>query len=204
MYNRFMRTSPPEPLPIFRSEPQLRMLGRLLLHPDSAATMDELGKASGMSKTSVHRELRRAIDAGLVERDDRRRPHEFRAIRSSPMHGPVAALLRMTVGVEEELRELLGVTPGVDAAALHGSWADGTARPASDVDLLVVGEDIDVRRLRADLRDLGRRTGREIDLMLVPRRDFDELLRDDNPFLRIVLERPLINLVGDVAGLAVP
>lgn len=190
-------------LPIFRSEPQLRMLGRLLLHPETPATMEELGRASGMSKASLHRELLRAVDAGLVERDESRRPHEFHAVRSNAMYEPVVALLRMTVGIEQELRELLLATPGVDFAAIHGSWAGNTARPASDIDLLVVGDGVDGRRLRANLRKLGRRIGREIDLTLVPRRDFEELLHDENPFLRIVLERPLVNLVGDAAGLAV-
>jgi predicted nucleotidyltransferase len=197
-----MRTSPPGLLPIFRSEQQLRMLGRLVLDPDTPATMEELEEATGMSKASLHRELRRAVDAGMVERDDSRRPYEFRAVRSSPLFDPLATILRLSVGVERDLRDLLFATPGVDAAALHGSWADSSARPTSDIDLLVVGDGIDVRRLRRELRALGRRVGREIDLMLVPRPAFQELLRGENPFLRIVLARPLVNLVGDVADLA--
>ena len=198
-YNRAMRTSPPPLLPIFRSEPQLRVLGRLLLQPETPCTMDELGEGSGMSKTSLHRELMRAVDAGLVERDDSRRPHEFRAAQSSPLYEPVVALLRMTVGVEQELRDLLLATPGVEAAALHGSWVEGNVRPTSDIDLLVVGHDVDGRRLRRNLRALGRRVGREIDLMLVRRGEFDELLQGENPFLRLLLERPHLNLVGYVA-----
>jgi predicted nucleotidyltransferase len=198
-----MRTSPPALLPIFRSEQQLRMLARLLLDPETPATMEELRLASGMSKASLHRELRRAMDAGLVERDESRRPHEFRAVRTSPMYEPVATLLRMTVGIEQSLRELLLATPGVEAAVLHGSWADGTARVGSDIDLLVVGEDVDARPLRRKLKDQGRRMGREIDLTLVPRPDFAALLRDENPFLRTVLARPHVSLVGDVAALAV-
>jgi predicted nucleotidyltransferase len=153
-----------------------------------------------LSKASLHRELLRAVDAGIVERDQSRRPHEFRAVRSSPLYEPVAALLQMTVGVEQGLRELLLITPGVAAAALYGSWADSSARPTSDIDLLVVGDDVDARGLRANLRKLGRRIGREIDLVLIPRRDFEVLLRDENPFLRVVLEGPIVNLVGDVAA----
>lgn len=174
------------------------MLARLLLEPTHSATMAELARASAMSKASLHRELMRAVDAGLVARDESRRPHEFRAVTASPLHEPVAALLRMTVGVEAELRRLLTTTPGVAAAAIHGPWADRTARPESDVDLLVLGEDVEARTLRADLRKIGAAIGREIDLMLVSRRDLEQLLHGDNPFLRLVLERPLVDLVGDV------
>jgi predicted nucleotidyltransferase len=196
-----MRIAAPRHLPIFRSEPQLRMLSRLVLHPDVPATREELAGVSGMSGASLHRELLRAVDAGLVARDDARRPHEFRADRSSPMHEPLAALLRMTVGIEEDLRRLLLGTPGIDAAALHGSWADNTARPDSDLDLLVVGDGIDARRLRASLREWGGQIGREVDLLLIPRRDFEDLVSGENPFLRIILARPLVHLIGEVGEL---
>jgi predicted nucleotidyltransferase len=198
-----MRTSPPKLLPIFRSDQQLRMLGRLLLDPDHPATTEELRLASGMSKASLHRELRRAVDAGLVERDESRRPHEFRAVQTNRMYEPVTALVRMTVGIEQSLRELLLSTPGVEAAVLHGSWAEGTARARSDIDLLVVSDDLDARALRRTLREEGRQLGREIDLTLLSSGEFADLMRDESPFLRTVLDRPRVNLVGDITALAV-
>jgi len=180
------------------------MLARLLLEPDSPATMADLRRVSGMSAASLHRELLRAVEAGLVERDDTRRPHVFRAARAEPMHGLVAGLLRMTVGVERELRELLLATPGVEAAAIHGSWASGAARAGSDLDLLVIGKDVDGRGLRAALREVSERIGRRVDLLLVEAGDFAALAHGENPFLRLVLERPLIDLVGDARALASP
>jgi len=188
-------------LPIFRSEAQLRMLARLLLQPDQPATAAELQEASGMSKASLHRELLRATDAGLVDRDESRRPHVFRAARSSPMYDAVASLLRMTVGAEIDIQQLLAATPRVQAAAIHGSWADDRARPSSDIDLIVVG-DVDGRRLRAQLRKLGTKLGREIDLTLLTSSNFAELVRSENPFLRVVLDRPFVNVVGDISDLA--
>ena len=155
-----------------------------------------------MSTASLHRELLRAVDAGLVTRDTERRPHVYRADRTSPLHDAVASLLRMTVGVEQQLRDLLLATPGIEAAAIHGSWPSGEARPGSDIDLLVVADTVDRRRLRASLRELERTIGRRIDLMLLARHELADLMRDDNPFLRLVLERPLVNLVGDAAALA--
>jgi predicted nucleotidyltransferase len=177
------------------------MLARLLLQPDSSATFADLQAASGMSTASLHRELMRAVEAGLVERDDSRRPHEFRAASSSPMVEPLAALLRMTVGAEVAIAELLSELPAVEAAAIHGSWVEHRVRPSSDIDLLVVG-DLDGRQLRSKLRRLGKALGREIDLTLVSQADFAQLVRSDNPFVRVVLERPRLDLIGDVGRLA--
>ncbi|HEY3397076.1 MAG TPA: nucleotidyltransferase domain-containing protein [Armatimonadota bacterium] len=58
---------------------------------------------------------------------------------------------------------------------LFGSWAEGRARPDSDVDLLVVAEAEDRLGLAADLRDLlAPLLGpREFDLLLYPPRRWD-------------------------------
>jgi predicted nucleotidyltransferase len=59
-------------------------------------------------------------------------------------------MLRRTVGVEQQLRTILEL-PDVLAAVIHGSWASGTHRPDSDIDVLVVG-DADLRELRRFVR----------------------------------------------------
>lgn len=178
------------------------MLARLLLSSDSWATSAELRQASGMSQASLHRELTRAVDAGLIERDGARQPHRFRAVTSHPAFAPLSALVKLTVGVEDELRSILEATEGVEAAAIYGSFARGTQHGDSDVDLMVIGSGVDSARLRSRLRELGDQLGRQIDLMLATPAEFSRLLADENPFLRLVLERPLVPLIGDVAELA--
>jgi hypothetical protein len=49
---------------------------------------------------------------------------------------------------------------------------------------------------------LGKRIGRRIDLTIYRPDEFTEKLADDNGFLRLALERPLIPLKGDLAGRA--
>src|SRR5215210_1269743 len=156
-----MRHSVPAILPLFRSEDQLRILGALTLEPARSWTADELTAATRAPRASVHRELQRAVAAGLVTRDGSRRPHEFRAATDSPVYQPLRDLLELTVGVESQLRELLANEGGVEAAVLHGSWARAEAGPGSDVDVVVVG-DPDLTHLRRAVRDLGRSSGRRI------------------------------------------
>jgi predicted nucleotidyltransferase len=61
----------------------------------------------------------------------------------------------------DRLKEVLRRVPGVRLAVLFGSQARGTARPASDVDVAVLG-DVDLGPLA---RDLSLSLGREIDLV---------------------------------------
>src|SRR3712207_88645 len=75
---RVMRTAPPNLLPLFRSEMQLEMLGLLLLQPDASWALGDLARRLKAPQSSVHRELQRAVDAGIVVRDSSHRPHRYR------------------------------------------------------------------------------------------------------------------------------
>ena len=194
-----MRTAPPAVLPLFRSEMQLRLLALLLLQPERSWTLDELAQALSAPRSSVHRELERAEAAGLVRRDAVSRPHRFAAATDDPMFEPLATLLERSVGIEEELRAALR-RPGVEAAVIHGSWATGTRRPDSDVDVLVVGE-ASLRELRRIVRPIGQAAGRTIDITVMSFPEFEKRIEEGSGFARGVLTGPTIPLVGDLASL---
>lgn len=195
-----MRTKPPRLLPLFRSELQLRMLALLLLQPERRWTIQELADGLGAPPSSVHRELRRAEDAGIVERDGSARPHRFRAALDSPFHEPLTVLLSRSVGVEEQIRDVLD-RPEVMAASIYGSWSSGPRRPDSDVDVVVVG-DADLRELRRAVRPIGKAAGRTIDLTVLAPDEFRRLQRERSSFVRRLLEGPTTPLIGDLTALA--
>lgn len=195
-----MRTKPPDLLPLFRSEMQVGLLALLLLQPERTWTLQELTETLSAPQASVHRELKRAESAGIIVRDDGARPHRFSAAADEPLYGPLAELLRRSVGVEEQLRAVLE-RPDVVAAAIYGSWAGGSRRPGSDIDLVVVG-DADLRELRRRTRAVGKSVGRTIDLTILATDEFQRLLTDRSSFARRLLDGPTKPLVGDLASIA--
>lgn len=196
-----MRTTVPVLLPMFRSEMQVRLLGLTVLQPDRAWTLDELGELLEAPASSVHRELRRLLNAGLVRRDARQRPHRYQAATDAPAYGPLRDLLELTVGVPQRLGRELDTVPGILAAAIHGSWAAGAVRPDSDLDVIVVTDGDRVAAQRA-VRRVGRAIGREVDPSVLSRESFEELLRARNPFLGKIVHGPRIDVVGDLAGIS--
>ncbi len=197
-----MRTSAPAIVPLFRSEMQLRLLALLLLQPERSWTLQELAQALDAPASSVHRELGRAQRAGIIRRSTTARPHRFQAATEDPLYEPVAELLRRSVGVEQQLRVELQ-RPDVLAAAIYGSWAGGTRRPDSDIDVLVIG-DADLRELRRRVRPIGKAAGRTIDLTVLSAKEFQSLLAEESSFARRVLQAPTTVLVGDLASMAQP
>lgn len=200
IYFPSMRTRAPKLLPLFRSEMQVRLLGLVLLQPERSWTLHQLAATLGAPQSSVHRELTRAEAAGIIGRDATARPHQFQAAMDEPLNEPLAALLRGSVGIEEQLRVALEGRD-VQAAVIYGSWASGRRRPDSDIDVLVVG-DADLRDLRRRVRPIGRTAGRTVDLALLTAAEFRRLVADRASLARRVLEGPTTPLVGDLTSIA--
>jgi predicted nucleotidyltransferase len=179
---------------------QVELLGLVLLQADRAWTLHELTDRLGAPQSSVHRELGRLVDAGLVSRDARQRPHQYRVAPDAPGYEPLRELLELTVGVPTRLSLALDDVPGVRAAAIHGSWAAGKVRPDSDLDVIVIS-DGDRREAQRAVRAVGRAVGREVDLSILSPEEFDMLRTDRNPFVGKLLHGPRIDLVGDLAAL---
>lgn len=73
---------------------------------------------------------------------------------------------------EQEIGELLGRFPGVQAVYLFGSAADGTARAGSDLDLAVVPGADHLRRQKLEmLTTLARAGYTDVDLVFLDERD---------------------------------
>lgn len=180
---------------------QVQLLGLLLLQPDRRWTLDALSAQLGAPASSVHRELHRLLDAGIVIRDADRRPHSFGAAVDAPAFRPLRDLLELTVGVPLRLRQALDGVSGIVATAIHGSWAKGTVGPESDLDVIVV-TDGDRREAQRAVRRLGQAIGREVDASVLSRDDFVDLRRSRNPFLGKILHGPRIDVVGDLASVA--
>lgn len=193
-----MRQSPPPPqLPIFRSRLQAELIGRLYLQPERTFTTGELVDAARESRPTVHRELRSLLGANLVERTRVGRSSLYRAATASPLYAPLRELVEATLGIEVTLARELAALPGVEAAAIFGSWARGEIETESDIDVLVVG-DPDRRELARITRAAGARAGREVSASVWTRDELRSAVAGGDVFLTEVMRGALLPLAGDV------
>jgi predicted nucleotidyltransferase len=193
-----MRTTPPDLLPIFRTDLQAELLAALFLGDDEATPAGELVERTSAPAASVYRELGRLVDAGLIERERETRGAGFRPAKDSPLYEPMLELLERTMAVEPRLTRALTTIDGIDAAAIFGSWAARKPSGGSDIDLLVVGN-MDRDELLACVKKIERIAGREIDVTAYRADEFARRRDEGSGFLRTVLRGPLIELVGKVA-----
>lgn len=190
---------PPALLPIFRSEEQARLLSLLFLAPNGGRTLQQL-TGGHVSRATTERELSALVKAGILTAEPVGRTRLFKAAEDSPIYEPLRELLERTLGVEPRLREALQDIPGVQAAAIYGSWAAGEVGPSSDIDVLVIGT-VDHSAVARSLMPVGEAVGREMNVTSITPGELTNRLGAGDPFLEAVLAGALMPLVGDVADL---
>jgi DNA-binding transcriptional ArsR family regulator len=142
-----MRTAAPLLAPIFRSDGQARLLSTLVLTGDEMS-VTELAARAGLAYATVHREVARLVDAGILSERQVGRTRLIQANRESPLVDPLREILTIATGPVVSLAEALGRIDGIESAFLYGSFAArmlGDAGPAPrDIDVMVLGQpDVD-------------------------------------------------------------
>jgi len=188
-------------LPIFRTERQAELLRLLLLQPERRFKSGELAELTGDLPGTTSKELRRLVDAGLIEEQKIATAKLYRAATDSPFYEHLRALVELALGPEHELRRRLAEIDGIDVAVIFGSWARGKdLRPTSDVDVLVVGAAA-YEQLADAANEIEPLIGREVQLMSYTWDELDARIADDSAFVADVLRGPLKPLVGDAERL---
>jgi DNA-binding transcriptional ArsR family regulator len=189
------RQPAPALLPILRSQQQGEILALLLGDPDLELSLTAIAARTGAPHASVHREIERAEQAGLVVSRKLGNTRLVRANTASPYYAGLAEVLTRAFGVPAVLAEALQPVGGIAAAYIYGSWAarhEGQTgqRPVGDIDVLILGEP-DRDQLYAALSDAEERLGRPVQATI---RDPDWLDTGSGAFHDTVTSRPLLRL----------
>jgi predicted nucleotidyltransferase len=173
-----------------------RVLEILLLHPDEALHGREIARRTGLPAGTLNRELARLAEAGLLRRERRGNQLLYSAQRACPVFEELASILRKTSGVADVLATaLLPARERIRAAFVYGSLAQGRERAGSDVDLIVVG-DLGFADAVKLLHPAQETLGREIVPRVYGAREWKHKRRAPDAFLRDVLGKPRIFVIG--------
>lgn len=182
---------------ILGSETFERVVLYFLVHDGARPHFRALQRHLRAGTRPLQAELRRLEKRGLLlrERDGQRVYY-----RADPHHEGWDAL-RMMVQVfgepDDVLREALSTVPGIEGALVFGSVARGDAREESDVNVLLVGEDISRRELGLSTLESSAVIGREVNVVVLSPGELRERATRGNAFVRNVATQPQKWIVGD-------
>jgi len=181
------------------SESQSRLFRWLFGQPKRSFHLSELRRLTGLGSASLQRELRKLTDAGLVSSERVGNLRRFQANPKSPVLGELVALTRKTLALEPMLREALSpLIPRLRAAWIFGSVAKQADTATSDIDVMVIGEDLALGEVLERLLPLEAELGRKINPTFYSPAEFERRRAELDSFVSRVLAQPILSLIGEV------
>lgn len=160
--------------------------------------MNELRRLTGLGSASLQRELKRLAEAGLVSTERVGNLRRFKANPQSAVYSELVSLTRKTLGVAPMLQEaLVPLAPALRDAWLFGSVAKQSDTAQSDIDVMLVGENLLLGRVLELLVPLEAQLGRKINPVCYTPAEFDRRRAEPDSFVNRVFAQPTLPLIGE-------
>lgn len=179
------------------SKVQRCVLGLLYGNPDRSFYTNELFRLAGSGTGAVVRELAKLADSGLVTVNKIGNQKHYQANREAPIFEELRGIVLKTFGMADVLRQgLLPISSKIAVAFIYGSVAKGTDTARSDVDIMVIGDDIAYPEVYSALMPAEEQLGRKINPSIYGNEDVLQKLKKGNAFLARIMAQPKLFLIG--------
>ena len=176
---------------------QQRVLALLFGQPSRSFFASQLIELTGSGSGAVQRELKRLASSGLVTVNRIGKQKHYQANPDCPVFEELCSLVRKTVAMVEPIRQALApFATNIQRALIYGSVVKGTDTASSDIDLLVVADNLTLEALYSGLAPVEEALHRKISPTLYTRKEYDDRRAAGNPFLTRVLEGEHLLLMG--------
>jgi len=182
-----------------------RILGLLFGQPERSFYANELITLTGSGSGAVQRELARLARSGLVVMRPIGRQKHYQANPDSPIFAELCGIASKTMGLADPLRQALApLAPRIRAAFVYGSVAKRQDKASSDIDLMLVSDELSYPDVFGTLEAASRHLGREVKPTIYSRQEWAERAARGDGFVKRVLAQPRIWLIGNDDALAQP
>ena len=176
---------------------QQRVLSVIFGHPDRVFFGNEIIRLAGVGVGAVVRELERLVTAGLITVTRTGNQKHYQANQSSPIFSELRSIVLKTFGIADVLRHaLLPLTDRIQVAFVYGSVAKGQDTAKSDIDLILISDDLGFPDVLTLLSEAEKQLVRPVNPTIYTRADLNKRLNDGNDFITRVLDQPKIFIIG--------
>jgi len=178
---------------------QQRVLGLLYGKPEQSYYLNEIVRLAAVGKGSVNRELDKLCAAGLLTVSRQGNQNHYQANANNPIFNELKAITQKTFGVVDIIKTALApLLPQLNCAFIYGSVAQGTEHAGSDIDLMLVGDDMSYSEVMELLAPAEKQLGRTINPTLYTVAEFTDRKNSHQPFITRVIEQPKLWLMGEL------
>jgi predicted nucleotidyltransferase len=174
-----------------------RVLGLLFGQPERSFYATEVIGLVASGSGVVQRELATLAQSGLVTVKAVGNQKHYQANADSPIFAELCAIVQKTVGLAEPLRHALApLGQQIIAAFVYGSVAKNTDTARSDIDLMLLSDEISYGDVFTALEEASNTLGRPVNPTILTRKEFAKRVAAQESFLTKVLDQPKIWILG--------
>lgn len=176
---------------------QQQILRLLFGQADKSFYSKELVDKAGVGTGTVHRELEKLSGAGLLTVKKIGNQKHYQANPDSPIYEELKGIVRKTFGMSDLLKTtLIPYQNNIQLAFIYGSTAKGSENATSDIDLMLISDEMTYPDLLVDLAELENQLGKKISPTIYTGEEFRNKLDSKNSFVTRVITQPKIFLIG--------
>lgn len=184
------------------SSTQQKVLTLFFLQEHREYTLKELISLVAAGSGAVQRELKKLTTSNLVLIKHIGRQKFYQVNTTSPLFSELKSILSKTSGIPELIRHILNtsIDEDIELAFIYGSVAKNTDSALSDIDLLVVADELPLSTLYNALEPAEQQLGRKINPTLYTQKEWRQRLSQGNSFTKKIMAGPKIYIVGEADG----
>lgn len=179
------------------SKTRRQVIGLLFSNPNRSFYSNEIVRHAGVGTGSVHRELKKLAVSGLISVVLQGNQKHYQANKTSPVFTEIRGIVLKTFGLGDVLCAALApLLARIELAFVFGSVARGTDTADSDIDIMVLSEQLSYADLITCLTPIEGQLGRSINPVLYAPSELKNKMNEGNAFLENIFAHPRILLTG--------
>jgi hypothetical protein len=174
-----------------------RVLGLFFGQPANAFQLTQVIKLVGSGTGAVQRELEKLTRAGILNVSFAGTRKVYQVNWQSPIFDELSGLILKTSGLLEPVRSALkSLASKIDVAFVYGSVAKRIDTAKSDIDLMIIGQDIAYAEMFAALQKAEKNLLRPINPNLMSPGEWRQKTSERNAFIRQIEQQPKLFVFG--------
>jgi predicted nucleotidyltransferase len=179
------------------SKVQQRVLALIFGHPERSFYTSEIVRSVHSGTGAVERELSRLRRSGLVSVERIGNQKHYRANHQSPIFEELQSLVLKTVALTEPLKKFLEpYSDKIKTAFVYGSVAKGADTAQSDIDLMVIGDELGYGELYAALQNAETMLRRKVSPIFLSPEDWRRKASQKGSFVNKISTLPKLFIFG--------
>ena len=168
---------------LIASKTRRKLLNTFFSNIGSEYYTRQLASVLGISVGTIHREIKALLSSGILNVRSVGNIKLFSLNKQNPIYEEIKNIISKTEGVVKLVKDAVADVGGVKAAFIYGSFAKGDERPDSDVDVFVIGNDVDEDELVVNISALEKKLFKEINYTRYAESEYKKEKKKKNSFI---------------------